>query len=171
MLVALAEENGGSISNMDPAFKIVAAAKPNIAALPGSSVGQQQIYQTEEAYAGIFWDGRTYDLRARGTPMMTAIPSKGLYSLITYVNPVKGIKYPDAAYAYCEQLLSDQGMLGIPQALRYGPTTDIRLPDELAKDLVFNSPERVALKKDVNWTTLMAERNAWIERFNKQIRN
>jgi spermidine/putrescine-binding protein len=170
MLLALAEENGGSMSNMDPAFKLLAAAKPNIVALPSTTVAQQQMYQSEEVYAGVFWDGRSWELRAKGTPIVTVVPAKGIYSVISYVNPVKGTKHLEAAYAYCQQLLSDEGMIGIPQALRYGPTTDIKLPEAIAKELLYNSPERVALKRKVDWPALMANRNAWIERFNKEVR-
>ncbi|MBT1516678.1 extracellular solute-binding protein [Bradyrhizobium sp. SRL28] len=37
VLLALAEGNGGSLANMDPAFKIIAAAKDNIVATPPNS--------------------------------------------------------------------------------------------------------------------------------------
>lgn len=36
VLFALAEGSGGSMANMDPAFKIIAAAKDNIVATPPS---------------------------------------------------------------------------------------------------------------------------------------
>ncbi|MET4036308.1 hypothetical protein [Bradyrhizobium sp. JR19.8] len=79
-------------------------------------------------------------------------------------------KYPEAAYAYAEQLLSDEGALGVPRALRYGVTTDVTLPQELRQDLLFNSPERLALKKKVDWENLIANRSPWTEELNKIIR-
>ncbi|UFW51272.1 MULTISPECIES: hypothetical protein [Bradyrhizobium] len=87
------------------------------------------------------------------------------------MNIVKGMKHPEAAHAVAEQLLSDQGMLGIPQALRYGVTTDVKLPEDLRKELLFNSPERNALKKMVDWQKWMAGRSERIERVNKTIRS
>jgi putative spermidine/putrescine transport system substrate-binding protein len=170
MLLAISEENGGSVSNMDPAFKVMAAAKQNIVALAQTNVAQVQMFQNEEAYAGIFWDGRAHELRTKGVPIVTVIPQKGIYAVTSYTNVVKGMKYPEAAHAYCEQLLSDEGMLGVPQVLRYGVTTDIKLPEELRKELLFNSPERNALKKKIDWQAVMANRNAWLERFNKEIK-
>ncbi|MGY3573071.1 extracellular solute-binding protein [Bradyrhizobium sp. USDA 4504] len=169
-LLGIAEENGGSISNMEPAFKILAAAKPNIVALPETTVAEMQLFQNGEVYAGIFWDSRAHELRTKNVPIVTVVPSKGIYSLTSYINIVKGMKYPEAAHAYAEQLLSDQGMLGVPQALRIGVTTDVNLPEELRNDLLFNSPERDALKKKVDWQALMANRSAWIEQVNKIIR-
>ncbi|UWU75870.1 extracellular solute-binding protein [Bradyrhizobium huanghuaihaiense] len=53
-LLGLAEENGGSITNMEPAFQLLTAAKPNIVALAQTNVAEVQIFQSEEAYAGSF---------------------------------------------------------------------------------------------------------------------
>lgn len=101
---------------------------------------------------------------------MTVIPSRGIYSVTSYIVVVKGMKYPEAADAYAEQLLSDDGMPGLPEALRIGTTTDIRLPEKVRKNLVFNSPEHNALRKKVDWQEVMANRSTWIERLNKEIR-
>lgn len=170
-LLGLAEENGGSISDMEPAFKVLATAKPNIVALAQTNVAEVQMFQNEEVYAGMFWDGRAHEMRTKGIPIVTVIPPKGVYSVIIYMNLVKGVKYPEAVHAFAEQLLSDQGMLGLPQAMRYGVTTDIKLPEELRNDLLFSSPERAALKKKVDWERWIADRSARIERVNKIIRS
>ncbi|ANW03068.1 hypothetical protein LMTR13_25885 [Bradyrhizobium icense] len=74
------------------------------------------------------------------------------------------MKYPEAAHAFAEQLLSDEDMSGLPQALGIGVTTDVKLPEEIQMSLVYNSPERVALKKEVDWQKWMADRSARIER-------
>ncbi|MHC1948357.1 extracellular solute-binding protein [Bradyrhizobium sp. UFLA06-06] len=169
-LLGIAEENGGSISDMEPAFKILAAAKPNIVALAQATVAELQMFQNEEAQAGIFWDGRAHELRTKGVPIVTVVPHKGIYSVPVYINVVKGMKHPEAAHAFAEQLLSEQGMLGLPEALRYGVTTDVKLTEELSKDLLFNSPERNALKRKVEWDKWIATRSARIEQFNKILR-
>ncbi|UWU75877.1 extracellular solute-binding protein [Bradyrhizobium huanghuaihaiense] len=169
-LLGMAEENGGSIADMEPAYKILEAAKPNIAAIAQTTVSELQMFQAEEVYAGIFWDGRAHELRSRGVPIVTVVPPKGVYSIVSYMNVVKGTKHPAAVHAFMEQLLSDQGMLGIPEAMRYGATTDVKLPKGIYKDLLFNSPERNALKKKVDWQKWMAERGARIERVNKIMR-
>ncbi|UWU75844.1 extracellular solute-binding protein [Bradyrhizobium huanghuaihaiense] len=169
-LLGWAEENGGSVSNMEPAFKILEAAKPNIVAITQSQTPQLQMYQSEEAYAGPFWAGGAYELNSKGFPIVFVVPPKGIYATTTYFNTVKGMKYPEAAHAFAEQLLSDQGMLAIPEAARYDVTTDVKLPEELREQLLFTSPERVALKKNVDWQKWTEDRSARIERFNKIIR-
>lgn len=170
-LLGIAEENGGSISNMEPAYNILAAAKPNIVALAQTSVAEVQMFQGEEVYAGIFWDGRAYELRSKGVPIVTVVPPKGVYAVTSYMNIVKGTKYPEAGRAFVEQLLSDQGMLGLPGAIRYGATTDVKIPEEIRKDLLFNSPERNALKKQIDWQKWIADRSDRIERINKMLRS
>ncbi|MHC1948369.1 extracellular solute-binding protein [Bradyrhizobium sp. UFLA06-06] len=170
MILGLAEENGGSLSNAEPAFRVLEAAKSNIVALAQTTVAEVQMFQNEEVYAGIFWDGRAHELRTKGVPIVTVVPPKGIYASIDYFNILKGAKYQEAAYAYAEQLLSDDGMLAVPRALRYGVSTDVNLPEELRKDLLFNSSERNALKKKIDWEQLQAKRSEWIERFNKIVR-
>lgn len=170
-LLGIAEENGGSISNMEPALKVLEAAKPNIVALAQTNVAELQMFQSEEVYAGIFWDGRAHELRTKGVPIVTVIPPKGIYATTSYFAPVKGMKYPEAAHAFAEQLLSDQGMLGLPQAFRLAVTTDVKLPEDIRKDLLFNSPERNALKREIDWEKLWAGRSALIERVNKIVRS
>ncbi|ANW03069.1 hypothetical protein [Bradyrhizobium icense] len=70
----MADENGGSISNMEPAFQVLAAAKPNIVALAQSTVAELQMFESEEVYAGMFWDSRAHELRTKGFPIVTVIP-------------------------------------------------------------------------------------------------
>lgn len=170
-LLGIAEENGGSVSDMEPAYKVLAAAKPNIAAIAQSTISQLQMFQTEEVHAGMFWAGRAYQLRTMGVPIETVFPPGGIYSVTSYMNLVKGMKYPEAGHAFVERLLSDEGILAIPQALRYAVTTDVKVPEEIREDLVFNSPERNALKKKIDWQAWTADRGARIERVNKIIRS
>lgn len=170
-LLGFAEENGGSISNMEPAWKLLEATKPNILTLVQGNTPLAQIYQSEEAYAAIFWNGGAYELKAKGFPIEFVVPTQGIFAPLTYFNVVKGMKYPEAAQAFAEQLLSDQGMLALPEAGRQDVTTDVKLPDELRRDLLFTSPERFALRKNVDWEKWMAGRNARIDQFNRIIRS
>ncbi|MET4234582.1 putative spermidine/putrescine transport system substrate-binding protein [Bradyrhizobium sp. LA6.10] len=169
VLLALAEGNGGSLANMDPAFKIIAAAKDNIVATPPSSVAQLQAFTQGEAQAGTLWEGRAYEARKSGTPLETVIAREGIYAVTSYTNIVRGCRNREAALAYINQLLSDQGMLSVPKALRYGPTTDVAL-GELAADILINSKERAALKRPIDWKAFMEQGPALGERMTKELR-
>ncbi|MCK1565556.1 extracellular solute-binding protein [Bradyrhizobium sp. 173] len=170
VLLALAEGNGGSLTNMDPAFKIIAAAKDNIIATPPSSVAQLQAFTQGEAQAGTFWDGRAFEARRSGTPLVTVIAREGIYAVTSYTNIVRGCRNREAALAYINQLLSDTGMLSVPKALRYGPTTDVAL-GKLGGDILLNSPERIALKRPIDWKAFMEQGPAMGERMTKELRS
>lgn len=170
VLLALAEGNGGSLANMEPGFKVIAAAKDNIIATPPSSVAQLQAFTQGEAQAGTLWDGRAYEARKSGTPMQTVIAREGIYAVTSYTNIVRGCRNKEAALAYINQLLSDQGMLSVPKALRYGPTTDVALGD-LAGDILINSRERAALKRPIDWKAFMEKGPAIGERMTKELRS
>ncbi|MBR0857754.1 extracellular solute-binding protein [Bradyrhizobium liaoningense] len=170
VLLALAEGNGGSLANMEPAFKIIAAAKDNIVATPPSSVAQLQAFTQGEAQAGTLWDGRAYEARKSGTPMQTVVAREGIYAVTSYTNIVRGCRNKEAALAYVNQLLSDQGMLSVPKALRYGPTTDVALGD-LAGDILINSRERAALKRPIDWKAFMEQGPVLGERMTKELRS
>lgn len=169
VLLALAEGNGGSLANMDPAFKIIAAARDNIVATPPSSVTQLQVFTQGEAQAGTLWDGRAYEARKSGTPLETVVAREGIYAVTSYTNIVRGCRNKEAALAYINQLLSDQGMMAVPKALRYGPTTDVALGD-LAADILINSRERAALKRPIDWTAFMEQGAALEEKMTKELR-
>ncbi|MEY9161073.1 extracellular solute-binding protein [Bradyrhizobium japonicum] len=169
-LLGLAEENGGSISNMEPAYKVLEAAKSNIVALAQSTTPQMQMYQAEEVYAGVFWKYGTYQLNSKGFPIEFVVPPVGIYSVTTYLNIVKSTKFSEAAHALAEQFLSDGGMLAIAEGTRSDIATDFKLPEELRNNVVFASPERIAQKKKIDWKAWEEGHSARIERFNRIIR-
>jgi spermidine/putrescine-binding protein len=170
LLLALAEANGGGMDNLEPALEIVRKAKDNVISLYESTVAALQMLDQEEAWGGIYWDGRAFSLRQKNKPIETVVPKEGIYSVLSYINVVNGTKHKEAAFAYVEQLLSDQGMLGIPGFFRYGPTTDVVMPEAMRKDVLINSPERVALKRKIDWAKLATVRAEWTERFNRALR-
>ncbi|TIX46376.1 MAG: extracellular solute-binding protein [Mesorhizobium sp.] len=169
-LLGMAEENGGSISDMEPAFKLLEKAKDNIVALGQSTVAMIQMFENGEVAAGVMSDARGYEMRAKGLPIVSVMPPQGIYGATSYMNIPKNAKNPEAALAFLEQMLSDEGMLGLPRSMRLGVTTDVKLPADIAKDMTFNSPERLALKKNVDWEKWMADRSSRIERINKILR-
>ena len=169
-LMAMAEANGGSVENMDPAFKLLKAIRPNIVTLTSSTVALIQLFEQEEALAGALWNGRVYSMQNAGHPMAMVTPAEGLYSLMSYVNPIKGSKHPEAVQAYLNRALSDDAIGAIASFFRYGPTTDIKLPETVAKDIVTYGPGGRAKLKQLDWWKVAEYRPAWMERFNREMR-
>lgn len=168
-LIALAEAYGGGLDNMQPAYDALQAMRENVAAVAPETVNLLQLFEQEEAWAGSFFDGRIYSMRAAGHPMATVIPEEGIHALFGYVSPVKGTRHPEAVRAYIEQSLSDEAVAPLVDFFRYAPCTDIALPEDVAADIIINT-ETEHLLKAPDWRTVSAERGALIENFGRALR-
>lgn len=168
-VIALAEANGGSLDNMQPAYDALRRMKDNIAAITPSTVTMIELYQHNEVQVGPFWDGRIYAMRASGHPMVSVIPKEGIYFLNNYLVPVKNSKKKEAALAYINQALTDRNVGALVEALHYPPCTDIHLEPGLSKDIV-GYGDQAALVKKIDWKKVSQKRAEIIENFTKATR-
>lgn len=168
--LAMTEANGGSVDNVEPGFAALRRLKPNIISAPSSTVSLIQLFEQEEAWAGDLANGRVFALQQAGKPITMVSPKEGIYSLYSYVSPVKGTKHREAVMAYLEQALSDEAIGGLVKFFRYGPTTDIKLPPDVAKDVITYGPEAMAKIPRVDWVKVAKYRGEWLERWNKEMR-
>lgn len=169
-LMALAEANGGGVDNMDPGFEALARIRPNIVTLTSSTVALIQLFEQREATAGALWNGRVFAMQQAGEPMAMVTPAEGLYSLMSYASPIKGTKHPEAVMAYLDKAMSDEAIGAIATFFRYGPTTDVALPEAVAKDIVTYGPSGLEAIKKLDWVKVAALRPQWMERFNREMR-
>ena len=89
-LIAFGESNGGSLDNMEPAFKALAAMRSNISTVTPATVNLLQLFEQEEVWAGPFFDGRTYSMRSKGKPMATVVPQRGGIFTVQLPQPGQG---------------------------------------------------------------------------------
>ncbi|WP_404294953.1 extracellular solute-binding protein (plasmid) [Microvirga sp. RSM25] len=168
-LLALAEANGGGVDNIDPGFAAFAKIKTNVASLTPSTVNLQQLFQQQEVWAGALWDGRVNAMRTAGMPLELVTPQEGLYAVRSYFCPIKNSKHPEAVKAYLEQAMSDEFIGGLAKFFRYGPTTNVQLPEDIARTILTYG-ERASNIKSVDWNKVAANRSAWFARFNREFR-
>ena len=168
-LLALAESNGGGVNNIEPGFAALRAIKPNILAGFGATVPQLQAFQQEEIWAGPFWNGRVYELQQKGIPMEMIAPAEGIYSLMSYVIPVKKSKHREAVMAYLDQAMSDEAIAALAIKFTYGPTTPVKLPDDVAKSVIAYGPEGLKKIRTVDWAAVAKNRGAWTAQWNKDM--
>ncbi|BBK30089.1 spermidine/putrescine-binding protein [Stella humosa] len=169
-LMAMAESAGGGVNDADPGFKVLQTIKPNLLSAFGATVPQLQAFQQEEAAVGIFWNGRIYELQTKGAPVDLIVPEEGIYSLSSYVNAVKGSKHRAAQMAYLEQALSDEAIAALAIKFTYGPTTPVKLPDEIAGKVITYGPEGLKKVKTLDWAAVAKNRGAWVTQWNKEMR-
>lgn len=168
-VIALAESNGGSLANMDPAFQALAGLKKSFATITPATVNLQQLFEQEEVAAGPFWDGRIFAMRAKGKPMVSVVPSEGIYALYNYLVPIKGSKNMNAVKAYINQALADESVGPLVEFFRYAPVTNIAISPAVAKDVVVYGENRQKLRS-VDWVKVSQMRGELLDRFNKTMR-
>lgn len=169
-LAALAESNGGGVGDMDPGFKALQAIKPNVLAAFDATVPQLQAFQNGEATIGVFWNGRIHELQTKGAPVQLVVPEEGIYSVLSYVCPIKGSKNAEAVRDYIDHALSDEAISALAEHFTYGPTTTAKISEEIAPKVITYGEEGIAKVKQLDWKTIAEKRGEWTDRWNREMR-
>jgi spermidine/putrescine-binding protein len=168
-LLALAEASGGGVSNIAPGFAKLREMKASFISTPSANPALVQLFQQGEAWVAPNWSGRVFTLQADGFPVDLGVPKEGLYSLLSYVNLVKGTKHRAAALKYLEQAISPEAGLGMAQKFSYPPTNaTTKLPDDLGKKLILYG-DGVSKARMADWAAIAKNRGAWIEQWNREM--
>jgi putative spermidine/putrescine transport system substrate-binding protein len=169
MLLALAEANGGSVDNVDPAFEILRQIKPNLVNATGATATLIQMFEQGEADVGVMWNGRVSIMRNKH-PVRHVIPAEGMYSLFSYLSLVERSPRRDAALAFLNSAASPQTSEGFARETFYsGTNVKAKLSEaEASAVLNFGENARKSLKTS-DWTKIAAARPGWMERWNREM--
>lgn len=168
-LLALAEASGGGVNNIGPGFARLKELKPNLVATPAAPPALVQLFQQNEAWVAANWSGRVLNLQSGGFPVEMATPKEGLYTMVTYVNAVKGTKKRAAVLKYLEQQISPEASVAMAEKLFYAPTNAaVKLPDDLGRKVMLYG-QNVARAKVVDWAVVAKNRGTWIEQWNREM--
>jgi putative spermidine/putrescine transport system substrate-binding protein len=170
-LLALAEANGGGVNNIGPGFAKLKELKPNLVSTPAANPALVQLFQQGEAWVAYNWIGRALSLQAEGFPLQIAAPKEGLYTVVSYVNLVKGAKQRAAALKYLDQMISEEASRGMAAKFFYAPTNaSAKLPPDLAQKILVVGPENIAKIRRADWAAIAKNRGPWIEQWNREMR-
>ena len=165
-LIEIAKAFGGSIENMEPAFKALKEAVPKVAAIasPAALPGLFQQGQVDIMYGNT---NTVAILKGRGVDIAYIAPESGSITFQTTLHIVKGADNIDAAYKYIDTAISPQ----IQDALQKAPYNMVPINTETPLDPALDIKSLDELSKMVthDWTKINPVRAAWIERFNKEI--
>jgi putative spermidine/putrescine transport system substrate-binding protein len=168
-LLALAEASGGGVNNIAPGFAKLRELKASLVSTPSANPALVQLFQQGEAWVAPNWSGRVLTLQSEAFPVEMVVPKEGLYSVLSYVNLVKGTKQRAAALKYIEQAISPEAGLGMAQKFSYPPTNaTTKLPDDLGKKLILYG-DGVNKARMADWAAIARNRGAWIEQWNKEM--
>jgi putative spermidine/putrescine transport system substrate-binding protein len=110
-------------------------------------------------------------LKGRGVDIEFVKPDSGPIAFYTTIHVVKNAPNKDNAYKYIDTILSTevQAALQKPPYNLLSVNKNVPLQPDMPRDLV-KSHEELASFAQHDWRKINPHRAAWIERFNKEIR-
>ena len=169
-LVELARVNGGSETDVEPAFKALRSLLPNVGAIGANLGAYATLWQQEQIDIAPYNFNFTQTLRGKGVDIEFVVPESGAASWRTSMHVVKGAVKPDLAFQYIDLHISPE-----VQAEMHKPPLDV-IPTNrkvtLTGAITKIAPTHDRLSKLVfhDWSKINPRRSEWIDRFNREIR-
>jgi putative spermidine/putrescine transport system substrate-binding protein len=156
--------HGGSAEDLGPGF---AAIKRLHAFKVYRTVSQGlSLFQQREVDAGLFYGHRVQQMMDAGLPVGKVVPREGSYGVHTGTQVPRGAANPEAALAWVDATLGVPYQAAFAQSL-YSPTNrDCVLPPDLAARLTYGP--RVDSIKEAPWAALLPQRDAVLDRWNRE---
>lgn len=170
-LVMFARMNGGSEKNIDPGFTALKKFKHNVLVFEAQPGKHSELFQSKQAWMGVWGSGRVYALADTGFPVEFVYPKEGALALAVTMNVVKGAKNRRLANEFINAMLEQDAQQVWAESFKFGPyNKNVKLQLELAAKVPYG-PEKVAKLIKIDWETANAARPQWTERWNKEIEN
>lgn len=171
-MVEVAKMHGGSEANIDPAFAAIDKLKPNLAAVAANPGALATLFQQGQIDISPGNFNAIQILKAKGVPVEFVAPKEGAIAFKTTMHIVKNSPNQELAFKLIEAALSPevQATLMASPYLIVPTNSKVPMTGEIAKVLAKDTDE---LKKKFvfqDWKAINAQRSAWIERFNREIK-
>lgn len=132
-----------------------------------SSSSQSQVLLSQgEMWISQMWDGRAFDLKAKGLPIEIIVPKEGAWTTKTTIDIVEGCKNIELAHAYINHRLSPRAQAAFTTYLFYGftnPLAEQYIPKEVLQ-VILSSEEMEKLRK-IDYVYLQEHQEEWTETF------
>lgn len=170
-MVETSKMNGGSESNLDPAFEALQELLPNLAGVASNPGALSTMIQQGEVAIAPHNIGSIAVLQDKGIDVEWVIPKEGSYAFGTSMhivqNPVSGT---ELAAAYIDTALSQEVQAAMAAAPYYIAPVNQSVPLEgvLAEKIAASYDEYEKFIYQ-DWATISKYRPEWIERFSKAV--
>ena len=157
-LVMTARAVGGGEKNIDPGFVYLKEkVRPNLITLVQSAAKMAEMLQTGEASIGVSVSSRASALKASGAPIKIIVPEEGSPVAMTAVCPIVGSDMADLTQKLIQFMVSVEGQKGI------------EVGEAPVNRNAISSGESMPKLTALDWATVNKNRNAWIDRWNREI--
>lgn len=171
-LVEIARMRGGSEGDVEAGFKAIEELKPNLAAVAANPGQLATLYQQGQIDIGPGNFNAIQILKARGVAVEFVAPKEGAIAFKTSIHIVKNSPNKELAFKLIEASLSPEVQAKLMESpyLIVPTNTKVKMAGEIAKVLAKDTDEMKKKFVFQDWKKINEQRQAWIERFNRDIR-
>jgi putative spermidine/putrescine transport system substrate-binding protein len=170
-LIEISKLYGGSETNVEPAFEVLKKWLPNVGVIAQNPVAVNTLFQQGQMDVTYTNYQTVSTLKGRGVDIEFVKPDTGPITFYTTIHVVKNAANKDNAYKYIDAILSTevQAALQKPPYSLLSVNKNVPLQPDMPVDLV-KSHEELAKFVHHDWRKINPNRAAWIERFNREVR-
>lgn len=170
-LVDIARVNGGSETNIEPAFEKLKSLIPNLGAVSANFGAHAALFSEGIVDIGVQNFNFVQTLKAKGIPIEFVKPSTGTPAWRTTMHIVKGSQVADLGYEYIDSHLVPEVQTQMQQEPYYVIPTNGKVPLEgLVAEQVAATHEDLQKLVFFDWAAINQGRQEWSDRFNEEIR-
>jgi putative spermidine/putrescine transport system substrate-binding protein len=163
--------NGGSESNLEPAFKALRELLPNVGAISANLGAHATLFQQEQIDIAPYNFNFVETLKGKGVDVEFVVPDSGPVAWRTSLHIVKGAARPDLAFQWIEGAITAD-----VQAEESKPPYDV-IPTNSKVQMtpvmtatIAKTPADLSKLIFLDWKKLNEVRGAAIDRFNREIK-
>ena len=168
-LVMFARMNGGSEKNIGPGFEAIKKFRKNVLVFEAQPGKHSELFQSKQAWIGVWGSGRVYTLADTGFPVEFVYPKEGAIALAVTLNVVKGAKNARLANEFINYMLDHEAQQVWADSFKFGPyNKTVKLAPAIAGKVPYGL-EQIGKLIKIDWDTANVMRREWTERWNKEI--
>lgn len=170
IMVTLAELQGGGLTKMDPAFKMMAALAKEKAVFFGGSPAGANLLANGEVSITTMASSQVWDLQKKGLPIDYVVPKEGAVAGDIRVHIVKGTKNKAAAEKLVNYTVGPEGQSMIAKLLLLGPVnTKATMDAETDKKMPWGPGGSIKNLRIVDAVAILDNRDDWTKRWNQEV--
>ena len=169
VLSALAHTKSGDVNNLDAGWTALKQVAPG-AAMSIGDYALRQVFEREEVAFATMYGCEAYVMFTSGLENIRAAkPKEGMIAVPNMLVIPKNSRNPELARRFVHYALSRESQLAFTLAYAAGPSVKgVEVPEEIIPWLPHGEAEFETMIRP-DWATLNVERDAMIERWNREV--
>lgn len=168
-LIILARAHGGSENNIEPGFAAMKKIAPGVVDWSNTFAKMSQFLEDGTAALAFHGIAGAFDMQKRGLPVGFVVPSPA-YMSPTAMGIMKGAPNPDGARAFVNWWISPEVLSH--RAETYGQTvTNTKVKLSAAAKAKLPNQEKLATMVEIDYFAVLKNRDAWVDRFQREVSN